>query len=61
MRICVYPADVQVLTGRSENYSRALIRKIKRHLGKEKYQLVTIEEFAAYSGISLELIRTVVK
>ena len=61
MRICVYPADVQELTGRSENYSRALIRKIKRHLGKEKHQYVTIEEFCAYSGLSLDLVKTVIK
>ena len=61
MRICIYPADVQELTGRSENYSRALIRKIKRHLGKEKYQFVTIEEFCAYSGLSFDLVKTVIK
>lgn len=61
MRICVYPADVQELTGRSENYSRALIRKIKRHLGKEKYQPVSIEEFCAYTALSLDLVKTVVK
>lgn len=50
-RICIYPKDVQIITGRSERYSRQLISDIKKHLNKEPHQLVTVEEFCKYMGI----------
>ena len=50
-RICIYPKDVQIITGRSERYSGKLISDIKKHLNKETHQLVTVEEFSKYMGI----------
>lgn len=53
-RICIYPKDIQRITGKSERYGRVLIHKIKEHFQKEKSQFVTIREFSKYTGISEE-------
>jgi hypothetical protein len=50
-RICIYPQDVQLITGKSERYGRKLIRTIKDKLQKEKHQLVTVDEFCDYMGL----------
>jgi hypothetical protein len=55
-RVIIYPKDIQRITGKSERYGRYLIRKIKEELNKEDHQMVTIYEFAEYSGIDTELI-----
>lgn len=55
-RICIYPKDVQVITGKSERWGRDIIKKIKETYNKEKHQLVTIEEFCNYTGLSHELV-----
>lgn len=36
-----------------------MLKNLKHLLGKDKFQYVTIEEFADYSGISIELIRKI--
>ena len=51
-RICIYPKDIQLITGKSDRYARRLIADIKVSLKKEKHQLVTIEEFCAFMGLS---------
>jgi len=56
-RICIYPKDVQRISGKSEKSHRCLLKKIREHLGKEKHQFITTEELANYTGISLELIQ----
>ena len=58
-RICIYPKDVQVVTGKSERYGRKLIQDIKRRFSKENHQLVTIEEFCNYTGLSLSSVKQV--
>jgi phosphatidylglycerophosphatase A len=55
-RVIIYPKDIQRITGKSERYGRYLIRKIKEELNKEDHQMVTIDEFAEYSGIDTALI-----
>lgn len=51
-RICIYPKDVQRLTGRSERYGRKLLQKIRKHFEKDQHQFVTIKEFSEYTGIN---------
>ena len=51
-RICIYPADVRLLTGGSESYSRKLLRKIRIDLRKQPGQLVSLQEFCEYTGLS---------
>ena len=56
VRACIYPKDIQCITGRSERYERKLLNEIKMHFGKEPHQFITSEEFAEYSGIKLEIV-----
>ncbi len=44
-RACIYPKDIQRITGRSERYGRKLLNDIKNYFGKESYQFITIKEF----------------
>ncbi|RBP30972.1 hypothetical protein DFR65_104231 [Oceanihabitans sediminis] len=39
------------ITGRSERYSRKLLRDVKVYFGKKPYQFISPEEFAEYSGL----------
>jgi hypothetical protein len=55
-RVIIYPKDIQRITGKSERYGRYLICKIKEELNKEDHQMVTIYEFAEYSGIDTAFI-----
>ena len=55
-RICIYPKDIQLITGRSERYGRKLLNDIRAYFDKEPHQFITIEEFAEYSGIKEESI-----
>ena len=57
-RLCIYPKDIQVITGRSDRYGRNLIKKIKDHFKKQQHQVVTVDEFCQYMGLQPE---TVVK
>ncbi len=50
-RLCIYPKDVQRITGKSERYGRMLLQKIKLYFEKEEHQFVTVEEFCLYTGI----------
>ena len=56
IRACIYPKDIQCITGRSERYGRKLLNEIKVHFGKKSHQFVTINEFSEYSGIEVDII-----
>ncbi|HET8838712.1 MAG TPA: hypothetical protein VFM82_06925 [Flavobacteriaceae bacterium] len=53
-RICIYPKDIQRITGRTERFGRNLLAKIKEHFDKQPHQFITIDEFAEYTGINKE-------
>jgi len=53
-RICIYPKDIQRITGKSERYGRKLLSEIKAHYKKKAHQFVTISEFCEYTGLNLE-------
>ena len=55
-RACIYPKDIQCITGRSERYGRKLLNDIKAYFGKQPHQFITSYEFAEYSGIKLEIV-----
>lgn len=59
-RICIYPKDVQVITGKSERSSRELILKIKKTLKKENHQALTVQEFCTYMAIPYESIQDLI-
>jgi len=50
-RICIYPKDIQLITGKSERYGRKLIQEIRFKLGKKSHQYITIKEFCDYTGL----------
>lgn len=56
VRVCIYPKDIQCITGRSESFGRKLIRQIKQHFDKQPHQFITAKEFSEYSGIDQEII-----
>lgn len=60
-RICIYPKDIQRITGRSERYGRKLLQECKEQLGKKDYQLVSVEEFAQFIGLPAEKIQQYIK
>ena len=53
-RLCIYPKDIQLITGRSICYSRNLLNTLRLQLGKGKKDFVTIEEFCTLMGINYE-------
>ncbi|MGK7392849.1 MAG: hypothetical protein ACNS60_21220 [Candidatus Cyclobacteriaceae bacterium M2_1C_046] len=53
-RIIIYPKDIQRITGKSERYSRYLLKKIKNDLQKEDHHLVTVQEFCEFAGVEVE-------
>lgn len=50
-RLCVYPKDVQRITGKSERYGRMLLIKIRERFNKEEHQFVSIQDFCNYTGL----------
>ena len=50
-RICIYPKDIQRITGKSERHGRSLIKKMKQAFSKKGDQYITIEEFCKYTGL----------
>ena len=57
VRLCVYPKDVQRITGKSERYSRMLLQKIKDTLRKQEHQFISVEEFCNYTGLKMEQVQ----
>ena len=57
IRSCIYPKDVQRITGKSERYSRKLLKKLKGELNKADHQFISIDEFAQFAGLSSDLVK----
>ena len=55
-RLCLYPKDVQLITGKSYKHSCRYLMKIRKHCQKEPHQFVTVVEFCAYTGLPEELV-----
>ncbi|MBS1744087.1 MAG: hypothetical protein JST81_13730 [Bacteroidetes bacterium] len=53
-RLCIYPKDVQRITGKSERYGRMLLLKIKSTFKKGDHQFVSVKEFCQYTGLTKE-------
>ncbi|MFY0626831.1 MAG: hypothetical protein JXR07_11060 [Reichenbachiella sp.] len=52
-RIIIYPKGIQRITSKSERNGWQLIQKIISHLSEEKYHIITVEEFANYTGLPM--------
>ncbi|SDV99410.1 hypothetical protein [Aequorivita viscosa] len=60
-RVVIYPKDIQQLTGKSYRYALELNKEIRKYFRKKKHHLLTIYEFADYTGINPEIIITHLK
>lgn len=60
-RLCIYPKDVSMITGKGQKYAQKLLRNIRFLNAKQPHQFVTVQEFSEYTGIQLDLILVVVK
>jgi hypothetical protein len=56
-RLCVYPKDVQRITGKSERYGRTLLIKIRETFNKQDHQFISIEEFCLYTGLKMDQVQ----
>jgi hypothetical protein len=59
-RICIYPKDIVLITGKSERYGRKLIEKIKKENSKRSHQLLTVEEFCNYMGLDAKQVHELI-
>ncbi|WP_081694197.1 hypothetical protein [Flavobacterium suncheonense] len=55
-RICIYPKDVQTITGKSYRQSARLLQRIKEEQNKPQSSLVSIDEFCEYTGLKKQLV-----
>ena len=53
-RLCIYPKDIQRITGKSYRQSIRLQQKIRIALNKLENELVSIEEFCHYTSLKYE-------
>ncbi|MEB2778730.1 hypothetical protein SYJ56_25705 [Algoriphagus sp. D3-2-R+10] len=52
-RKVIYAQDIMIFTGRSRSYAYKVLKQMKGFYGKSKANLLTIQEFADYHGISV--------
>ena len=56
-RMIIYSKDVEIITGRKHRTCCTLLQSIRKSIGKNKHQFVTIKEFCIYTGLDEELVR----
>lgn len=59
-RICIYPKDIQRITGKSYRQSTRLLQKIREDLNKSQNNFVSIEEFCQYTGLKQEQVEPLI-
>lgn len=59
-RICIYPKDIERITGKSYRQSTRMLQAIRKSLNKLENELVTIEEFCQYAGLKIEQVEPLI-
>lgn len=59
-RICIYPKDIERITGKSYKQSARIFKAIKKSLNKLDNEFVTVEEFCQYSGLKIEQVEPLI-
>jgi hypothetical protein len=59
-RICIYPKDIERITGKSYRQSTRMLQGIRKSLNKLDNELVTIEEFCQYAGLKIEQVEPLI-
>lgn len=60
-RVCIYPKDIQRITGKSYRQSTRILNQIRTSLRKPKSSLISIDEFCEYTGLKQEHIEHLIK
>jgi hypothetical protein len=59
-RICIYPKDIQRITGKSYRQSIRMLQKIRKDLNKLENELVSIDEFCLYTSLKYEQVEPLI-
>lgn len=59
-RLCIYPKDIQRITGKSYRQSARLLQKIRSDLNKLENEFVSIEEFCQYTSLKIEQVEPLI-
>ena len=59
-RVCIYPKDIQRITGKSYRQSVRILQKIRKDLNKRPNELVSIDEFCKYTSLKYEQIEPLI-
>ncbi|MDP3680082.1 MAG: hypothetical protein Q8R22_04545 [Flavobacterium sp.] len=59
-RLCIYPKDIQRITGKSYRQSIRLLQKIRKELNKLQNEFVSIEEFCQYTSLKMEQVEPLI-
>jgi hypothetical protein len=53
-RLCIYPKDIQRITGKSYRQSIRLLQNIRKELNKLPTEFVSVQEFCQYTSLQQE-------
>ncbi|TRX01364.1 hypothetical protein FNW12_09725 [Flavobacterium gawalongense] len=59
-RLCIYPKDIQRITGKSYRQSIRLLQKMRKKLNKLEDELVSIEEFCQFTSLKIEQVEPLI-
>lgn len=59
-RLCIYPKDIQCITGKSYRQSARLLQKIRKDLRKLENEFVSVEEFCLYTSLKYEQVEPLI-
>jgi len=59
-RLCIYPKDIQRITGKSYRQSARMLQKIRTDLNKLENEFVSIEEFCQYTSLKIEQVEPLI-
>jgi hypothetical protein len=59
-RLCIYPKDIQRITGKSYRQSIRMMQTIRKELNKLQNELVSIEEFCQYTSLKQEQVEELI-
>lgn len=59
-RLCIYPKDIQQITGKSYRQSIRMMQTIRKELNKLQNELLSIEEFCQYTSLNQEQVEQLI-
>lgn len=59
-RLCIYPKDIQRITGKSYRQSVRLMLKIRTQLNEHVNEFVSIMEFCQYNSLKYEQVEPLI-